>query len=170
MARIPYVPRRKYQLQHMWDKHKEVLRLTLLGVAPKDIATELNCTPENICQITGSEIFKRELQVFRAARDTAAIDVARAIQDIGPKCLQLLEDVLDNNKDKLGENCPVALRAGVAQDLLDRHAKTAKVKHIDGAISVNHIATTQTIQELKDRAKAIEAEFEVIDEPKAISV
>ena len=160
---IPRVVKRKYQIQHMWDKHHEIKRLTLLGMKAVDVAKHLGCTQENICAITGSELFKREMQVVRAARDCASIDVARAIQSVGPKCLGLLTAVLTNDVEALGETIPVSLRAHVAQDLLDRHGKTAKVKHIDGDIRLTHEVGESVIDRIKERARAIQAEFEVVE-------
>ena len=164
MGRIPRVARRKYQIQYLWDKHHEVKRLALLGFTNKKVANLLECTPENICAITGSELFKREIQAARAARDSASIDVARAIQNLGPKALGLLDAVLENDKETIGEHAPISLRANVAQDLLDRHAKTAKVKHIDGDFRVSHLVGEETIKSIKDRAKEIEAEFSIVED------
>lgn len=164
MGRLPYVQRRKYQIQHMWDKHHEIKRLLLLGLSQKKIAEIIGCTPQNICQITGSELFKREMQVAAAARDSAAVDVARAVKDMGPKALDLLDAVLENDVDRTGEHASLNLRTNVAQDILDRHAKTAKVRHIDGNIQHSHVVTEDAIARIKDRAKEIEAEFEVLEE------
>jgi len=156
MGKLRRVEKRKYQIQGIWEKHHEIKRMELCGLTSnKEIAKELGVTPQNICDIRGSEIYKAELQSAHFARDIAALDVARAIEEEGPKCLALLSAIRENNISVLGESAPLPLRAHVAQDLLDRNQKSAKVKQITGEFKHAHLVIDATVDRLKERAREI---------------
>jgi transcriptional regulator with XRE-family HTH domain len=157
MGRKKYVEKRKYQIQSLYAKHHEIKRLDLLGFSQKKIAEEIGVTTQNIQDIQNSELYKREPQAASFARDCATFDVARAIEKEGPKCLQLLTIMRDNNVSELGESVPVSLRAHICQDLLDRSAKSAKVKQIQGEMRHAHLVVDTTIENLKQRARVIES-------------
>jgi len=157
MGRRRYVEKRKYQIQSIWDKHHEIKRLDLLGIAPKDIAARLGVNPQNICDIRGSELYKHEMAAARIARDCATFEVSRAIEEEGPKCLRLLTAIRDNRIDEIGESAPLPLRAHICEDLLDRNAKSAKVRQIQGDFRHAHVVVDGTLERLKERARAINA-------------
>ena len=156
MGRVRRTDVRKYQIQGMSDKHHAIKRLVILGYGNKEIAKQVGCTPENICQITGSELFKQEIAIMKTAADCTTLEISQAIQEEGPKCLELLTAVRDNKLD--GETCHAALRVKVAQDMLDRNEKTAKVRQIQGNINHRHLVAVTTIAGIKDRAKQARAE------------
>jgi hypothetical protein len=158
---------RKYTISHMWEKHHEVKRLALIGTSPKVIAETLGCTPENINAIVNSPLFKKELEVMRMARDSDSVEVAKHIQRIGSKGLNLLEAIVDGVDE--GEAAPLALRARVVQDCLDRTVETAKVNRVKSDSTVRLIDDND-IERIMSRARAIkernrvDASFEVVTE------
>ena len=152
MGRLPWVIRRKYQLQSLSAKHHEVKRLDVLGTSHTEIAHILDCTPESICQITGSELYKRERQAMEVARDCATIEIGQAIAREGPKCLKLLTDIRDNVVPD--EHANLMLRAKVAEGLMDRNPQTAKVKQVQGDIRHSHAVVLTTLETIKQRARA----------------
>lgn len=162
---------RKYQIEGLWEKHHEIKRLELVGITSnKVIAEALGVTPESVCAIRGSELYRRELQAASFAKDCAALDVARAIEEEGPKCLELLTAIRDNRVEVTGEPSPITLRAHVAEDLLDRNAKSAKVRQVQGEFKHAHLVADTTISRIKERAREIgdflakSVEAEVCDE------
>lgn len=169
MGRIATVERRKYQIQGVWDKHHEVKRLDLLGFSNKQIAERLGVTPQNICDIRGSELYKAEMASARIARDCATFEVSKAIEEEGPKCLRLLTAIRDNRIEEIGESAPLPLRAHISMDLLDRNAKSAKVKQVQGEFKHAHVVVETTLERVKERARAIQGRIndimaeEVID-------
>jgi len=161
MGRTSTVERRKYQIQSVWAKHHEIKRLELLGISSnKVIAEQLGVTPQNVCDIRGSELYKAELRSASFAKDCATFEVAKAIEEEGPKCLMLLTAIRDNRTDILGESAPLPLRAHICEDLLDRNVKSAKVKQIQGEFRHAHVVVETTLEKIKERARAIQGYIE----------
>ena len=169
MSRFPSVDVRKFQLKHMREKHQEIKRLDSLGFKHKDIAAELGCTPENVCQVTGSEIYRRELDVLRVAKDSIAVDVGQRILEIGVKGLDLLDAVVEGTGE--GRNADIGLRVRVAMDALDRKSISAKVKTVQGTMTHTHRVDEDVLERIKKRSAlaerqaiadgAVEADFEI---------
>lgn len=172
MRRFPKILKRKYQIKSMKEKHHAIKRLDSLGIKHKEIAKEVGCTPENVCQVTGSELYMRELDVLRVAKDSVAVDVGKRIIEIGVKGLDLLDDVV-NGKGKDGQQADISLRVRVAMDALDRRPESAKVKTIQGDLR-HHLIGVDVLERIKERAAlaqqqaladgAVEAEYEIKSE------
>jgi len=171
VSRFPNVAVRKYQIKEMSQKHHQIKRLDSLGVySHKEIAKELNCTPENVCAVTGSELYKKEAEVLRVAKDSVAVDVGKRITEIGVKGLDLLDDVVQGKGARTGELADINLRVRVAMDALDRKPTTAKVKTVQGDIR-HHLMEGDVLTRIKERAAAaqrqaiadgmVEANYEV---------
>ena len=170
MSRFPSVDKRKYQIKRMKEKHQEMKRLDSLGFKHKEIAKDLGCTPENVCAVTGSELYKKELEVLSVAKDSVVVDVGKRILDIGVKGLNLLDDVVEGKANN-GQQADIGLRVRVAMDALDRKEVSAKVKTVQGNVKHTHMVDETILDRIKERAalaqieaaKAgmVEAEFEV---------
>jgi len=137
--------------------------MLLLGFGNNEIARELGVTPQNVSDIRNSPLAQDQLAVLKAARDSATVDVARALVADAPKSLSLLTDIRDGKASD-----DIKLRATVAQDLLDRggFGKVTKI-----AARVSHgIFTPEVLERIKKRASsdrasnATEADFEEIEE------
>ncbi len=172
MSRFPSVDRRKYQITKMRTRHQEMKRLDSLGFGHKEIAAELGCTPANVCHVTGSELYKRELEVQKVAMDSTTVDVGKRILEIGLKGLDLLDEVVAGVG--AGRNADIGLRVRVAMDALDRKSGSAKVKTIQGSMTHKHLVQEDVLDRIKARAAkaeqqaafdgAVEAEFKEVAE------
>ena len=137
---------RKYQIQRVWEIHHEICRLAVIGVKHIDIAKQLNITEASVSNCLNSAVVKEHLHVMRLARDASSIDVAKQIQEMAPKALQLLDDVLEGSKDaSLGQ------QISVATDVLDR-AGYAPPKVIKGEFA-HAILTKEDIEDIKRGAR-----------------
>ena len=112
MGRHP-TGQRKYEVQHLWELHREVIRRLVLGQKPKAIAEDLRITPQTVSNIQNSAVAQKEIARLRAERDEEVRDVQEHIAEIAPKAVEVLEEMLQ-------ENVPHNLRLKAAQDVLDR--------------------------------------------------
>lgn len=122
-GRVP-CDERKYQVQHLWERHHKMLRLTLLGWLPRDIATEVGCTVNTVTNCVNSALGKRILSEMQAVVDERTVDVATKLQEMSIKAAAKLEELLED------EDTPRSLQARIAMDNLDRtgHARQINVK------------------------------------------
>ena len=132
---------RKYEIQNLWDKHHQALRLLVLGVKPKDVAAQVNLTPQMISILANSTIGKSALMVMRGVLDKSVIDVKGKIDEMAPKALEVIEELLDCNESKI--------RLAAAVDVLDR-AGYAPPKQVN--VGVTHKVTQEDIEAIKRRA------------------
>ena len=151
MGRLPSGDR-KYEITHIWDRHKEIMRLLVAGLSQVDIAKTIGVTPVMVSYTANSAICRRQMALMHAAADLDAVDVAKRIQEIAPVALDTLEKLLCEGNE--------TTQFKVATDLLDRAGhgavKSFRMEH------TAHLSRTD-IEEIKQRAKEIGICHEVID-------
>jgi len=138
----PYDKSRKYQIETLWERHREILRLRLLGHKAKAIASILNVTEVTVCNAINSNLGRRHLALMSAARDAEAIDTAKEIDKMVPKAIKIYDKILDGDKD-----VPLTLQAKVASEVIDR-----KVPKVTRSENVHAHFTSEEIDEIKKRA------------------
>jgi hypothetical protein len=119
---------RKYEIEHLWDKHFEIARLAVLGYSPKEISPIVSMTKEHISTVMNSEVFKEHLTILRSTRDAETGNISARILEMAPVALKRLKEVVEEpmffEDEKLGKvpNPYVRpeLTVKVSQDLLDR--------------------------------------------------
>jgi hypothetical protein len=121
MGRLPG-ENRVYTLQEIQDSHREIARLLVMGVKGVDIAETLGVTPAMVSYTKNSPVVKREMDNMHAVANLDAVDVAKRIQEVAPRALQVMEDLLEEAND--------AIKVKIAADLLDRAGHGA-VKNIN---------------------------------------
>ena len=147
---------RKYEVQKMWERHHEIVRLTLLGNTQVDIAHMLGCTPQNVSDVLNSKIVRDKLQILRAERDASTVDVAAAIKNLAPKAVEVVDALLAK------ESCSDAVKLRAAMDILDRNGHAApKVLHTK---NLHGVFTKEDLEEIKKQGLALAIEAQVIDE------
>ena len=143
--------RKTFEVNEMWEMHHEIVRLLVMGMKNVEICKLLGVSQPMVSYVRNSKVVKDKLAIMRAARDADTIDVARHIQEVCPKALDLLEDIIDDH----GETHSIALAAKTAESWVDR-AGHAAVRNIKVAAIVGHF-TAEEIADLK-RAATEEAE------------
>lgn len=138
------------QIQHLWEKHHKMLRLTLLGWQIQDIATELGVTAATVRNCVNSSLGRKVLQEMQAVVDNKTIDVATKLQEMSIKAAQKLEEILED------PDTPKSLQARVAMDNLDRtgHARQINVK----GNFLHGIVTPDLLEQIKKDAYAAAGE------------
>ena len=137
--------RKTFTVENIWDSHREIMRLAVTGMKHVDIADACNVTPEMVSYTLNSPIVKREMDLMRSARDLDAVDVAKRIQEVAPRALQVLEELLDSGND--------TTKLRVATDLLDRagHAAVKTLRTENLSVHLNK----DDLEEIKKRAREI---------------
>lgn len=148
---------RQYQIQHLWERHHKMLRLTLLGWEAKDIATELGCSTATVRNCVNSAIGRKILCEMQATVDDKVVDVAAKLRAMSIKAAEKLEELLDD------PDTPRTLQARIAMDNLDRsgHARQINVK---GQFS-HTVLTAEDISKIMEDAQkaAMEVGEQVVD-------
>ena len=137
---------RKYQIQRLWDIHHEICRMAVLGVKPVNIAKDLGITEVTVSTCLNSEVVKQHLHVMRLARDADSIDVAKQIQELAPKAIALLGDILEGE-----HGATTGQRFAAANSVLDR-AGFAPPRVIKGEFA-HAFLTVEDIEDIKRKAR-----------------
>jgi len=148
---------RKYEIQHIWDKHHEIIRLIVLGYSNKEIAEVIGCTPQTVSLTRNSEICKRKIEELRSRRDEEAVNVLETLEREAPKALELLMDV---RSGKLSDD--IKLRVKVAQDLLSR-AGYGQVQRVKGSF-VHGVVSEELLDRVKAKRNAVDADYVEVEE------
>lgn len=136
---------KQYQIEQMWELHHEVCRLALIGMKQVDIANHLGVSPVMVSYTLRSPIVQRQLNQLKAVRDIDAIDVSKEIQDLAPRAIKVLDELMDSDLPN------IKLKA--ATDILDRagHAavRTLRTENIHAHF------TAEEISDIKKRAREV---------------
>ena len=130
----------------MSQRHHEIVRLALLGRDHQSIAEELGITAVCVSYTLNSRIVQDKLALLRAQKDAVSVDVAAAIRDLAPRCVDVLNDIMQDRGVNPG------VRVSAAKDLLDRAGYAApKVVKTE---NLNATLTYADIEAIKQRAIA----------------
>jgi DNA-directed RNA polymerase specialized sigma subunit len=144
-----------YEITQLRDRHKEIIRLILLGHENTEIASILNITPQTVSNVRNSQLAQVELMSLQEARDNNSIDIAKQIQEIAPAALEILHTMIDRTNRKLTTDPfaqPSNLEVTVAQDLLNRAGHGSINKNI--SINKSMPLTQEELALMRERAFA----------------
>jgi hypothetical protein len=141
-------PRAYKDIGNLWEKHYEMLRLCSLGMTNPQIAETLGVSVYTVKNITESTLGRQHLMVLRGSRDADTVDLMQRIRDFGPKCLDVLEDVIAG-KNVGGEKPKLTVRVNAAKDYLNRIPEVSPHSRRDNRTA---LMTLEDIQNIKRRA------------------
>ena len=75
MGRLP-TGQRKYQIQELWDSHREINRRLVSGQNQKDIARDMGITEAKVSYTKNSAVAQRDIGIMRGARDAISLDIS----------------------------------------------------------------------------------------------
>ena len=143
MGRPPFSTKRAYEITHLWDNTKEILRRLTLGQKGVDIAKDLGCTPATVSNARNSEVGRDYLRRLHEGAELDVIDVQGRIREIAPKALARLEELMESKADG-------PLAAKISMDILDRAGLGAPTRvqseHLHGHFTLDEL------NEIKKRA------------------
>jgi len=149
MGRLPQIlPEGKvFEVQKIWNITHEIMRLHILGFKNVEIASQLNITAQTVSNAVNSTIVKRQMEVMQAKRDVDTIAVAERVVQMSGKALDVLETIMDDEKE------PGSVRSKVALSILDRNSETAPVRRTESHGIYEHFLRGKTIAEVKQLAR-----------------
>jgi len=129
----------------MWELHHEVCRLALIGMKQIDIANHLGVSPVMVSYTLRSPIVRRQLDQLKAVRDIEAIDISKEIQELAPRAVKVLEELMNGDLPNL--------KYKAAADVLDRAGFAAV--HTLRTENIHAHFTADEIADIKKRAKEV---------------
>lgn len=151
--RVPLEERQKQNtLVTIQDKHREIVRLSLLGLSHKEIAERVGMTTQAISICLNSPIVIELRKALQQKEDERVLETRRALTN-------LLPEVTEIYKKLLQEGAPVTAmeQFKVAGDILDRTG-IIKEKGVQTKSVSTHITTADLVnlrKELNDEAITI---------------
>lgn len=143
---------RIYEIQHLQERHKEILRRLTLGESHKDIAESLGITRAVVTYTQNSELGRQKLDELQEGRDETVKNITGHIAEVQPQAMKVLEDALNGRVTQVeGANITAATQVKVAQDLLGRGGHVAPSR-IQGRIDHEHKLTAADIDKIKEIA------------------
>lgn len=154
MGRHP-IGEKKYQITHFWGRHKQIVRLHVQGYSNVQIAEFLGVTPQTVSNTLNSRIAHDQIQNLNEGIDDTVKEVAAHIQDIAPRAVQILEEMMED------ESVAGSTRARIADRILDRagHMPTQKVQNLHG-----FVPSPAALEALKKSAKEAGIVFDNTEE------
>lgn len=148
------LPKRKsrYNPSELSAAHREVIRLETLGARVEEISEKLGISRHAVRYILASPLALQMRNELQARRDEAVVDVTKALAEMCPKALEVLQDTLSGEFDDV----PNTFRARTALELLDRcgYGKVTRTQNLNLSTSLS----AEDILELRRRAQAAAAE------------
>lgn len=167
MGRLP-TGERQYHVQMLQERHREIIRLLVLGWENTRIAEHLQITPQNVSDVRNSDLTQERIVDLRNMRDEATADVQRTVAAASMKAAALMEQLVDDDPKLLASNTDIRLRMKAAADVLDRAGhKPATV--VQGAM-VHTVVTSEDIERLRARTISAGRASGMIVEAEAVAV
>lgn len=144
-------------------KHREVLRLVMLGHADRTIALHLGLSPASVRNIRASDAGKRMLAIMQNSRDNSALDIQKRVQALAPDAMDVIEGAI--KQDGTGADCLLTPkdRAKLALEVLDRagHSPVKRTElHATGAVANYHLLTSLDQRAEEEEGGVVEAQWE----------
>lgn len=106
--------RKTWQVEQVWELHHEITRRIFLGQKNTVIAAAVGCDKQQVSNVRNSAIVQEQLRAMQLAATQDVVDVKRIINEIAPRAVEVLKEVMDDQRT------PPATRVTAAKDLLDR--------------------------------------------------
>lgn len=134
-----------YNLKSLWDAHHEIARLITCGLNNQAISHILGITPQTVSNVRNHPMIKQQIEYLKLRRDISTVDVQKTLQEMIPTALQVIEDVMQDERAKQTDKLKAAF------DVLDRtgHGSIQKREVKD----MHLIVTLDEIIEVKQAAK-----------------
>lgn len=132
-----------YEIKQMWERHHQIARLLVLGWSNMQVATHLGITPQTVSNARNNPEVKRQIDLLSARADNSIVDVSKRIQDLAPRALNVMEEVMDDAE--------FSTRRLAAKDILEM----AGYKAISRLAIATARLSAEDIEDIKARAASM---------------
>lgn len=147
MPRTPQVEpgEHRYEITHLWDRHKAILRLLVQGWSNKQIAMHLGISPQTVSIVRNSALAQEHLAHLHDLADLECSSMNARLAANAPVALEVLEEMMTSPATE------EKTRAKIALGLLDRagFGPSQKTLHKHQHMHV----TPADIEDIKRRAR-----------------
>lgn len=112
--RVDSSDRKNYQIKSLWQRHHEIINLTIRGMKQVDIAEFLNIHPQTVSDVLNSQLAKMKISEIRKEKDEDAKKFHEKITRLTDKALNQYNKMFD---DESGE-VSVEQKRRVAENVL----------------------------------------------------
>jgi hypothetical protein len=141
----------------MTERHREMARRLVLGERQCDVARSCGISQQRLSDIARSPVFMEYLESLSQDRDQETLDIMESVKSGAQSGLDLLLRILTHGTDEYRDT-DIRTKAQVARDLLDREGSAPRMSRTQSQQQSTTLhLTRKDIEELKDRARAINA-------------
>lgn len=145
------------------QRHQEIINLAALGIPNTVIAEALCVHPATVSNAVNSTLGKEKLALIRGARDADTVDIAKKMQEMIPKALEVYEKIL-SEEAMLGQQphggADIKLQEKTATSVLRDFSGLAVPKKM--VVGHAHL-TPELLKEIKDQGRAAAKECGLMD-------
>ena len=149
---------RVYEVQEIQDRHREMVRLSMLGLKRYEIAEHIGVTPQNVSDALRSGIVREHLGGLQDERDQEFVKAQKDLDELLPMAVEAYKSVLNDE-----EVASPMQKVKVASEVFDRRG-LGKTTKVETNAQQMHLSVTD-IEEIKKNAlqyaKAIGAVVDV---------
>ncbi len=138
---------RKYQVQELWGKHLEIIRMSVLGLSHIAIAKQLNITPVTVSYVLNSKLGSARVKELQGRADDDTVAMNKRFRETASEAQTILAKAMNDG------DTDMRLRVNIAMDKLDRAGHSA-IKKIDAKVALG-IFTKDDIDEMSRDAASI---------------
>ena len=157
-----------YEVQTLQARHREILRLKMLGEDNKTIASRLGISTVNVSQVLNSQVAVNHMEKLQGIRDEQAVDMNERLVELSTEALAFHEKILRGEGEE-GKRASISLRSKVAGEIMDR-AGFGKTSNVNIKSQNMHV-TADDLDEIKKRAeerKRLRVESESVVKPSQV--
>lgn len=132
-------------LKHLYAKHREVLRLHLLGHTGQEISALLGMSPGAVSRVLCCPLGRERLEIMQAEMDREAMDVASRLQESAGPAVDFLDAIVTGEVETTTQ-----LRAKTCMDVLSRAGYSPVTRNVN--LDMHGSLTEDDIKAIKQAA------------------
>lgn len=145
---------RRYEVKDIQARHREMVRMSLLGMKQTSIAAELGVTPQSVSNALNSQPVIQVMATLQEKADEKALSTKERLDELCPAAIRTFEEIMTEKVDIEGTlvyKYDGPLRKSTASDVLDR-AGYGRIQRIQGQV-VHGFLSPDDIEDIKRRAR-----------------